>query len=493
VIKRLTDMMSAQRNSLQGRTLLAAFWSLLGSGGTGVIRFVSNLILTRLLFPEAFGLMGTAMLIMTLIQVFSDTGIKTALIQNPRGEQKAFIDTSFIIAMVRSLVLFGIVASLIQPLAAFYAQPELIGILWIMSFAFLAEGLLNPALPLLIKRMRIEKQVAYSVGSQFAGFITTLILVLTLRSVTALAVGYLMTSVFRVLISYVIVNYKPSLRWDTAAGRELLHFGKFIILNTMVTWVVLNLDRFVIGKQLGMEILGQYSIALYIGVFLTEVLVQVFAQSYFPALSSVAGDLERVEQIYTRTMKTLLSIVGPFLMLPVLFSHDIIKLLYDPRYALAGGALFWIGLRSALQVISSLQSGTLLALGKPAYVTAANSLGLLVLGISLPLLTKAYGISGSGMAVLASAAVVALVHSLTLVRMIRFDLGTVLSPWLTLILMSILVSLVYSLATLWLGDSLIQRFLLLAVTGTAALIVLLINLRRNGFGLKTLKLAEGRV
>ena len=418
--------------SLQGKTLVAAAWSLLGSGGKGVIRFVSNLILTRLLFPEAFGLMGTAMLVLTLVQVFSDTGIKTALIQHKQGDRKEYINTSFIIALVRSAILFAALLILIQPIAEFYQRPELKPILLIMSFAFLAEGLLNPALPLLIKSMRIEKQVAYSIGSQLAGFVTTLVLVLSLRSVNALALGYLMTSVYRVIISYLILPYLPRLKWDKQAGRDLIRFGKFIIINTMITWAAMNMDRFFIGKILGMEDLGQYSIALYIGLFLSETLVQVFSQSYFPAVSSIADQIQRVQEIYSRTSRLILAMAGPFLLLPVLFAQELIGILYDPRYGAAAVALFWIGLRANIQVVSNLQSGTLLALGKPALVTIANGLGLIALVLGLPNMTSEWGLAGAGIAILASSTLIGLIQAIAMIQKLNFKLSTVSLPWLQL-------------------------------------------------------------
>lgn len=417
---------------LQGRTIVAALWSLIGSGGSGIIRFVSNLVLTRLLFPEAFGLMATAMLTMTLVQIFSDTGVKTALIQHPQGDTPAFIDTSFLIALGRSLLLFLLLIISINTIANFYTQPELVPILWTMSIAFLAEGFLNPALPLLIKRLRIEKQVIYSVGTQLAGFLTTLVLVYSLKTVQALALGYVLTSIYRVLGSYLVVSYRPKFSWNREAGNSLLHFGKYIILNTMIGWAVFNVDRMVIGKLLGMEQLGYYNIALFIGVFISDVLVQVFSQSYFPAVSTIANQLSKVQGVFEKANSTIIALVAPFVMLLVLFSGEVISILYDPRYLLAGTALFWISLRSLIQILINIQSGTLLALGRPVFVTISNALGLTFLAIMLPYLTSKHGLTGSGLAVVLSSLIIGIVQTISLIRSMKFDIRVVLMPWLQL-------------------------------------------------------------
>lgn len=455
VIKKIREKFINQGDNLQGKTLKAAMWSLLGSGGRGAIRFISNLLLTRLLFPEAFGIMATAMVVVTLVQVFSDTGAKTALIQNPRGGEKRFIDTSFLIALGRSLILFIIIIAAIEPVADFYGEPALSGILLIMSFALLAEGFVNPALPLLIKNLRVEKQVVYAIGSQLAGFMTTLILVYTLRTVEALAFGYLATSLYRVIASYMVSPYLPRFSWDKEAGLELMHFGKFIIVNTLIGWAVLNIDRLVIGKVLDMEQLAYYNIALYLGAYVSEVLVQVFAQSYFPAVSSIANDIKRVQQVYKKTLSTLISLVAPFMMLLVLFADEAIQVLYDPRYALAGSILFWISLKSFFHFIAHLQSGTLTAVGKPSYVTIANGTGFLFIALTLPEMTRQYGLTGAGITMLISTLIVGIFQSALLVRKMNFDLYVVTRPWLHLIGVGVFMSTVYA----WLAgvDTLAQR------------------------------------
>ena len=120
MINKIKQQLRGTNPGLQSRTVTAALWSLIGSGGAGIIRFASNLVLTRLLFPEAFGLMAAAMLSMTLVQTFSDTGVKTALIQHPKGDTPAFIDTSFLIALGRSVILFVVLILSINTIANFY-------------------------------------------------------------------------------------------------------------------------------------------------------------------------------------------------------------------------------------------------------------------------------------------------------------------------------------------------------------------------------------
>ncbi|MFN3500356.1 MAG: oligosaccharide flippase family protein, partial [Pannonibacter indicus] len=69
--------------------------SLAGTGGQQLLRLASNLALTRLLFPEAFGLMALIQTFMVGLQMFSDIGIRPSIIQNKRGEEADFLNTAW--------------------------------------------------------------------------------------------------------------------------------------------------------------------------------------------------------------------------------------------------------------------------------------------------------------------------------------------------------------------------------------------------------------
>jgi len=481
-----------KRDTLRWKTLNGATWSFLGSGSKGILRFTSNLILTRLLLPESFGLMATAMVILMLVQLFSDTGIKTALIQNQNGASSKYINTSFIIALLRSIILFFLVTLAINPLVSFYDQPQLGILLRIMSAALLVEGLINPALPLLIKKFQIKTQVKYEFASQISGFIATMILIYFFRSVSALALGYLLTSVFRVIWSYVVLPYMPRLKWDTQAGKELIHFGKFIIVNTMVGWAVINIDRMLLGKILDMEQLGFYNLAVYMGVFASDVMIQIFAQTYFPAVSSIAGDHKKVEEIYGKTMFTIISLAIPFLMLMVIFSNEIVSIIYDPRYQVVSLVLFWIGLKSIISTISNIQSSTMIALGRPALVTFSNAVGVLFLFITIPILSRHYGLTGSGIAVLSGTVIISIIQSALLIKRLGFNSRLVLSPWIHMLSISLSMTAIYNLGRFILSsqnmnDIIFIIFMAIMAGGVAAFSLLKLDLWKTKYLIKGIR------
>lgn len=432
VLKKLMKKLpvpDGSQQSLKQKTIYAAAWSFLGRGGDAIIRLSSNLVLTRLLYPEAFGLIATASVVLAMVQLFSDTGTHAALIQNPRGNETRYINTAWMINVLRSFFLFIVMLILMQPLAEFYQQPTLRGLLMVMSFTLLISGFNNPALPMVIRKLDIKKQVTYELGAQVLGFICTLVLAWLLRSVWAMAFGYLAVGIFRLIGSYLVLPYRPRFQWSREAGKSLIHFGKYIFLNTLITWATLNLDRLMIGKLLDMETLGLYNIGLQLGVMIEALMTQIFSQSFFPAMSSVAGDRGKVLQIYRSASRMLVGTAIPILLMMLLFASDVIAILYEPRYELAALAMSWIAIRGIFHTFGIVQSCTMISLGKPVFQTIAMGVGAIVLGTILPLGAESWGLTGVCVAVLITGISTSLIQAGLLIRFFKFPAAVVLQPW----------------------------------------------------------------
>ncbi len=126
-------------------------------------------------------------------------------------------------------------------------------------------GFSNPALPLLVKKFRVEKQIGMELSAQLIALITTIVLAAILNTVYALAIGYSISAFYRMLASYIVIKYRPRFSWDKEAGQELFHFGKFIFINTIITAIASQLDIILIGKMLDMKNLSFYNIGLNFG------------------------------------------------------------------------------------------------------------------------------------------------------------------------------------------------------------------------------------
>src|SRR4030081_2887241 len=105
-------MTSSSQPSLNHRVLNAGMWSLAGFALSLIIRLGSNLLMTRLLVPEMFGVMAIASTVMVGLAMFSDLGLKENIVQSTRGNEPTYLNTAWVIQILRGVLIWGVALSL---------------------------------------------------------------------------------------------------------------------------------------------------------------------------------------------------------------------------------------------------------------------------------------------------------------------------------------------------------------------------------------------
>ena len=117
-----------------------------GHGASVLIRLASSLILTRLLFPEVYGVMSLVWMVMYGLAMFSDVGLGPAIIRDKRGDDPVFLNTAWTVQAIRGAVLWGGSCLAASPMAAFYGQPELAQLIPVAGLTALIAGFNSTAL-----------------------------------------------------------------------------------------------------------------------------------------------------------------------------------------------------------------------------------------------------------------------------------------------------------------------------------------------------------
>src|SRR5258708_13138289 len=110
--------MPLARIALRQRVMKAGVWSIAGYGINLAIRFGTNLLMTRVLAPEMFGVMAVASMIMVGLSMFSDIGLRQNVIQSSRGNDPSFLNTAWSMQIILCLFLWAFAAVLIPTIPA---------------------------------------------------------------------------------------------------------------------------------------------------------------------------------------------------------------------------------------------------------------------------------------------------------------------------------------------------------------------------------------
>ncbi|HEY0869143.1 MAG TPA: oligosaccharide flippase family protein, partial [Acidothermaceae bacterium] len=172
-----------QETSLRFRAVWGAMWAVGGLGATQVIRFASNLVLTRLLFPEAFGLMSLVQVFLAGLHMFSDVGVTPAIIQSNRGNDPRFLNTAWTIAVVRGCLLWVAACILAYPASIFYREPMLLRLMPAVGFTAALSGLNSTKLATANRELSLKRITIIDLSSYVASMIVTIVLSWLWRSV----------------------------------------------------------------------------------------------------------------------------------------------------------------------------------------------------------------------------------------------------------------------------------------------------------------------
>lgn len=121
--------------NLKSKAIQNAAIVIAGQGGGQLLRLAGNLLLTRLLVPEYFGLMAIVGVAMSALALFSDIGTGAGVIRSSRGLEPNFLNTAWTLQILRGAGLWALMIVVAYPAAKFYGQPILISIFPVTGFS----------------------------------------------------------------------------------------------------------------------------------------------------------------------------------------------------------------------------------------------------------------------------------------------------------------------------------------------------------------------
>lgn len=400
--------------SLRKRSLRAGAW--VGGGHVigQVTRLIGNLILARLLMPEAFGIMAAISTLMMALNLISDIGAGTVIVQSHRGAERSFLNTAWTLQIMRGLALWMLglavagVVLLGQSWGWFiagtvYADPQLPAMIAVATFGLAIIGFGSVNNKLAERNLDLRKLSLVDIAAGLGSLVVTVVLAFWTHSVWALVVGGLVTSFLKCTLSHLVLEGpKPAFRLEPDALKELISKGKWILLTTLMGFIATNGDRLLLGGLADGTSFGLYSIAFGLATLGSTVLNMVMMRVAYPAISEVVrerrADLPRTYRKFQQLIDACLGLLAGIMFMA---SETIIDLLYDDRYQGAGHifAALAIGSIGARMFLVDL---VYTAMGRNSLVAAGMLPRVVVLLVGLPLGFAHYQLDGALAAIVLS-------------------------------------------------------------------------------------------
>jgi O-antigen/teichoic acid export membrane protein len=392
-----------ETRALKGTYFIVAFYGI----GMG-LRFVGSIILTRLFAPELFGLMTLLTTIIVGLNLFSHIGFEDNVIQNPRGDDEPFLNTTWTIQVLRGIALWLVMVAVAWPVAHFY-DPRLLWLLPFVGFGAVISGFSSPNLLSLSRHLGVGRLsllelvcqvVLYGVAIGWAYFD---------RSIRALVVARLASELVRTILSYRVVKggTRPRFVLERDALRSLFTFGRWILIGTALTFLANQSDRLMLPKLLpkstAFQVLGVYGIAFSLSDLPRQIISMFSSKVGFPFIAKFSHRPRPEFRKVLLKYRMMVLAAGAVLLTFTICVGDIFILhVYKKPYHGAAWmiAIFGLGLWHTL--LYSTTSPAIMSLQKAHYNALANLLYLVALLVLLPLGYSYFGIVGAVAAVAVS-------------------------------------------------------------------------------------------
>jgi O-antigen/teichoic acid export membrane protein len=388
----------------------------LTTAGTAVTRLASTIVLTRLLAPDAFGLISIIASVFVAIQLVTDLGFEAFVVRHEKGDDPRFLDIVWTVHFIRNIGIAALLVAAAGPLSQFLGKPEIRMPFAAASLTFVGGAVQSMTLISALRHGEVKKLCYLDLALVLAQVLVSIVLAALFRSVWALVGAMLFQSAAKAVCSYVLF---PAARRRIVFGRdvtrELMAFSKFIIPSSLITLLISQMDRLVLAKLFTLEQLGMYAIAyslsqvagMLVSPYASRMLYPLYARTW-------REDPDALARIYYPSKRAISCLYAFGIGAMSGASSLIVALLYDPRYQ--GAALYLMILAAGLipALASRSANEALMASGRLGATLSANIYRLVILAI--------FGVAGVALAgpvgmVFAVAAVEILVYPYFLVKL----------------------------------------------------------------------------
>lgn len=371
-----------------------AIWIVGGYGTSVALRFGSNVILSRLVVPEVFGVMLIINTLRSGIELLSDVGIGQNIVHNPKGEQRDFLNVAWTIQLLRGLLLFSLLFVVAAPLGQLYQLPS--AAIQLSALTLALAGAASVAIYLQQRRLQFARSNLFDLGVDAIGAVLVVGLAWYSPTIWSLIFASILTTAIRTGASYLLPDARNWFAWQRDHALEIIHFGKWIYVSSLLAYLCASFDRLYLGQTIPLALLGIYGVARNIADLPALLFARLGHSLVFPV---VAANQETPRPELRQRIKTLrfklLLLCAVCIALGASIADFAVMIVYDARYQEAGWMLPVMLVGVWVSILCSMNDYALLGLGKPLYGAAGNLTKLICLAIGIPLGLHLYGLLGA--------------------------------------------------------------------------------------------------
>ena len=349
--------------------------------------------MARLLEREDFGIFALALLYIAFIDVFVDLGLVSAIIQRKEVSQRQLSSCFWLLSLV-SIALLGASQLLAPAIGRFFFDEErVVPLIRALSVTFLVLPVTIICTAMLSRKFRLDSIAKLELGSALLRCMTVVGLGLAGVGVMSLVYGFMLERLLLATSLAYVARWRPMAVLRVDEIRPLVSFGANITAGRLLWLAYTRLDTLIIGRLLGAEVLGLYTIAAQISNAFLQFISTAYYRIAFPLFSQVQDSAKLVAVFLKMSLLLAIATLPVFLGMSVV-AVDLVAVVLGPRWLDAVPALQVLAIVAAMQAVSGLLPQVSNAAGYPGLATRMNFATVIAFGAGFYAGAKIAGLSG---------------------------------------------------------------------------------------------------
>lgn len=439
--------------SVKNKFFSGIVWTFIQNVAVKVFGFVFTIILTRILSPSDYGLIGMLAIFIAISEVLVLSGFGDALIQKKESNDDDF-STAFYFNVFISLSIYLILFFLAPLIADFYNEPQLVILTRVLSLNFVLGSFNIVQQSKLTKAMNFKPLALISLICTITSGLVGVILAYCGFGVWALVAQTLSSSLVRVIIFPLYTKWHPNRPFNKQSFAYLWNYGSKIVVTGVVSVIVQNLSSILIGRFYNKNQVGYFERSRSLAALPSEILFYVLSSVTFPVLCEFQDDNNRWLSVYRKILFNTVLVVFPLIILMALLAKPIIIILFTEKWAACIPLFQALLLARMFMPIGATHTSLLRSVGdttlymKLYFITGPMS--LLAVLIAIP-----FGVKAMAWATFIGALIAYLVPAFVIGRKFGYTLAEQLWDWrkilLSLVIMAACVLLtIHFISNIWL-------------------------------------------
>jgi teichuronic acid exporter len=329
--------MTANLQLLRSKALTGSAWAILEKFSLQIVQFVVSVVLARLLEPRDYGLIAITFIFTGISSAVTDGGFEKTLIREAEISPIQ-VNSVFYMNAVLGIVMMAVLFFSAPALAVFFSETSLVPILRVVSIGLFINALGQVQRVLLMKELHFKKISIAQIVSSFIGGATGVIMAYKGFGVWALVWSGLAAQTTMVLFLWIRSDWYPTLHFSLASLRPMWRYGSNILLTSLLFFIMLQFNNFIIGRLFSKSDLGLFNRGGRLPEFIIGVIQSIILKMAFPLFVKVQDEKTSLEQVVRKTVRVTAFVAFPLLALLLANSHDITIALFTAKWS--GSILF---------------------------------------------------------------------------------------------------------------------------------------------------------